>query len=207
MKKILAIAVIAIMTVALCVSASATGIQGRSFDTIYVNDLENPAVNNGAAGQWAEENPIDTEVTALRVRGWAYIDQAIKEFGYQIDEGEIVYSAGYTLDRPDVRSALHLADDATEANGFDISINVENVGKGLHSLKVYVKGADGEAASVCGFEFTQKLEGNGTVTPTQPSEPAQPSNQNPSTADASVIAIAAVAVVALAGVVVAKKVK
>ena len=85
MKKILAIAIVAVMTLALCVGVNAASLKNHSFDTIYVNDLETPVINNGQAKAWSEENPIDEEITALRVRGWAHVViKLMKERPYSI---------------------------------------------------------------------------------------------------------------------------
>ena len=201
MKKILAIAIVAVMAVALCVSANAASLVNHSFDTIYVNDLDNPAVNNGQAKAWSEENPINDEVSKLRVRGWAHVDEStIAAFGYKVDEGTPVFSADFIFDRPDVQDAFKVAADV--ANGFDITLDVANVGKGEHTVTILVKAADDSEIEVTSFAFTQKLEGDGSGDVS-----GTPAEANPKTADAAVIAIAAVAVVALAGVVVAKKVK
>ena len=202
MKKILAIAIVAVMAVALCVGVNAASLKNHSFDTIYVNDLDNPVVDNGAAKAWSEENPINDEVTALRVRGWAHVeDSTIASFGYKVDEGTPVFDAAFIFQRDDVQKTFGVTADV--ANGFDINLDVANVGKGDHTVTILVKTADDSEIEVTSFAFTQKLEGNGSGevsgTPTE--------TTNPATADAAVIAIAAVAVVALAGVVVAKKVK
>ena len=99
MKKILAIAIVAVMAVALCVGVNAASLKNHSFDTIYVNDLDNPAVNNGAAKAWSEENPINDEVKVLRVRGWAHLEEStIAAFGYKVDEGEPVFGTLITKD-------------------------------------------------------------------------------------------------------------
>ena len=200
MKKILAVAIIAIMTVVLCVSASATSLVNHSFDTIYVNDTENPVVNNGQAKAWSEENPINEEITALRVRGWAHLDgSTIAAFGYKVDDGEGVFSADYIFDRPDVQAAFQVAADV--ANGFDVTLDLSNVGAGEHTITILVKGADDEVVEVTNFVVTQKLAGDGS------GDVSGAGAEAPKTADAAVIAVAAVAVVALAGIVVAKKVR
>ena len=203
MKKILAVAIVAVMAVVLCVSASAASLVNHSFDTIYVNDIDNPVVNNGQAKAWSEENPIDAEITKLRVRGWAHVDEStIAAFGYKVDDGEGVFSADYIFDRPDVQAAFQVAADV--ANGFDITLDLANVGKGAHTITILVKAADGDVIEVTDFQVTQQLEGDGSG---DVSGTPAPVTTNPTTGDAAVIAIAAVAVVALAGVVVAKKVK
>ena len=193
MKKILAIAIVAVMTVALCVSANAASLHNHSFDTIYVGDT---MLVDGSAGAWAEANPIDAEIQTIRVRGWAHVDDStIAAFGYRIDEGEAVISADYIFDRADVQGAFGVTADV--ANGFDITADVSGIGKGLHTFTMVVKCADGDVLDVDAFTFTQELE---AAAPSDPGEPAP-------TSDAAIIAIAAVGCIALAGVVVAKKVK
>ena len=202
MKKILAIAIVAVMAVALCLGANAASLVNHSFDTIYVNDIDSPVVDNGQAKAWSEENPIDAEISKLRVRGWAHIDEStIAAFGYKVDDGEGVFSADFIFDRADVQNAFQVTADV--ANGFDITLDLANVGKGAHTITILVKAADGDVIDVTDFQVTQQLEGDGSGDVSGTAAPAT----NPTTADASVIAIAAVAVVALAGVVVAKKVK
>ena len=192
MKKILAIAIVAIMTVALCLGANAASLHNHSFDTIYVNDT---MLVDGSAGAWAEANPIEAEVQTIRVRGWAHVDDStIAAFGYKVDDGEPVISADYIFDRADVQAAFGVTADV--ANGFDITADVSNVGSGRHSFSMLVKTADGDVIEVDSFAFTQQLEGG-----------SDPQPSNPPSGDAAIIAIAAVGCIALAGVVVAKKVK
>ena len=162
MKKILAIAIVAVMTLALCVGVNAASLKNHSFDTIYVNDLETPVINNGQAKAWSEENPIDEEITALRVRGWAHVEEStIASFGYKVDEGTPVFNTAFIFDRPDVQGAFGVTADI--ANGFDISLNFEKAGKGEHVITILVKTADDTEIEVTNFTVTQKLEGDGTV--------------------------------------------
>lgn len=167
MKKILAITIVAVMAIALCVSANAASLVNHSFDTIYVNDLENPAVNNGQAKAWSEENPIDTEITALRVRGWAHVDEStIEAFGYKVDDAATVFSADYIFQRDDVQAAFGVSADV--ANGFDITIDFANAGKGAHTITIFVKTADGSEIEVTSFQATQQL-GGGDAAPVEAS--------------------------------------
>ena len=158
MKKILAVALVAVMAFALCgLTANAeASLKNHSFDTVYVNDLDNPAVNDGHAKDWTEANPIDAEVQAIRVRGWAHVnDGEIEDFGYKIDDKDAVVSADFAFDRDDVWKAFGV--QKTEANGFDITMDLTNAGKGAHTVTILVK-ASGTLIEVTSFEFTQKLE-------------------------------------------------
>ena len=159
MKKILAIALVAVLTIAVCgivVNAEEVTLVNHSFDTVYVNDLDNPAVNDGHAKAWTEANPIDDEVNAIRIRGWARVSGGdIEAFGYKVDEGEAIVKEEYEFDRSDVWGAFGV--DKEEANGFDITMDLTGVGKGEHTVTVYVK-AGGALVEVTNFAFTQKLE-------------------------------------------------
>lgn len=169
-------------------SSSAAELKKKSWDGITVDGtLVSPAT--GQADVWIKENEVKGEISTINVRGWAFISTAITGFAYTIDGNSAVSSADYIQDRPDVKGQI----DQT-AEGFNIDIDVSNVGKGAHTIKIFAVDANGELVDTT-FElpFTQEKEA------------AAP--ENPGTADASVIAVAAVACVALAGVVVAKKVK
>ncbi len=169
-------------------SSSAAELKNKSWDGITVDGtLVSPAT--GQADVWIKENEVKGEISTINVRGWAFISTAITGFAYTIDGNSAVFSADYIQDRPDVKGAI----DQT-AEGFSFDIDVSNVGKGAHKIKIFAVDANGELVDTT-FElpFTQE---KGAAAP-----------ENPGTADASVIAVAAVACVALAGVVVAKKVK
>ena len=169
-------------------SSSAAELKNKSWDGITVDGtLVSPAT--GQADVWIKENEVKGEISTISVRGWAFISTAITGFAYTIDGNSAVSSADYIQDRPDVKDAI----DQT-AEGFNIDIDVSNVGKGAHTIKIFAVDANGELVDTT-FELPF----------TQEKEVAAP--ENPGTADASVIAVAAVACVALAGVVVAKKVK
>lgn len=169
-------------------SSSAAELKNKYWDGITVDGtLVSPAT--GQADVWIKENEVKGEISTINVRGWAFLSTAITGFAYTIDGNNAVSSADYIQDRPDVKGQI----DQT-AEGFNFDIDVSNVGKGAHTIKIFAVDANGELVDTT-FElpFTQEKE---AATP-----------ENPGTADASVIAVAAVACVALAGVVVAKKAK
>ena len=168
-------------------SASAAEIKAKSWDGIYVDgNLVSPAT--GAADAWIAQNEVKGEINTLGARGWTWITTAITGYAYSIDGGKAVKVADGIEDRPDVHQAIDAA-----AEGFYLTADVSNVGKGAHTMKVFTVDADGNLVDT-GFEipFTQEKEA------TKPT---------PETGDAAVIAIAAVACIALAGVVISKKVR
>ena len=166
---------------------STTEVKNKSWDGIEVDGtLVSPAT--GGADAWIAQNEVKGEINTLGARGWTFLSTAITGYAYKIDGGKAVKSADYIQDRPDVHDAI----DQT-AEGFYITADVSNVGKGAHTMTIYAVDADGNLVET-GFEipFTQEKEA------TKPT---------PETGDASVIAIAAVACIALAGVVISKKVR
>ena len=169
--------------------APTTALLNKSWDNIFVDGEK---VVDGNADQWLDSNEIKGEIDELEFRGWAHIGTKLSGFAYTIDGGAAVKSADFIEQRDDVVSLIH-----ADANGFHFKVDVSNVGKGAHTIKIYAIDTEGELVDttfVC--PFTQEKEATG----------GQPGT-TPPTADAAVIAIAAVACVALAGVVIAKKVR
>lgn len=166
-------------------SASAAELLNKSWDNIFTDGQQ---LTNGNSNVWLETNEVKGSISEIELRGWAHISTTISGFAYSIDGGKAVKSADFIQDRQDVKDAIH-----ADANGFDMKIDVSNVGKGAHTIKIYAVDANGELVDTT-FElpFTQEKEA------TKPT---------PETGDASVIAIAAVACIALAGVVISKKVR
>ena len=169
--------------------STAASLLNKSWDNIFVDGEQ---MVEGSAGSWLDSNEIKGEISEVELRGWAHISTTISGFAYTIDDGKAVKSADFIEDRPDVKGAIH-----ADANGFYFKVDVSNVGKGAHTIKIYAIDANGELVdTLFACPFTQEKEATG----------GQPAT-NPATADAAIIAVAAVACIALAGVVIAKKVK
>ncbi len=213
MKKILAIAIVAVLTVALCVYASAD-------DTITV-DLSDATGNidvqivdgkvvctTNGADPWVSipVDNIDTnEYGFFTVRY-----SATKEVGsnntYLMDTEKNPNYSG-TEGTWHGHGMGGTADGAVHEKTYEIAVDFPAmVGTTLTGVRFTCCGETDGVFTVESLVFSK--EAPKAETPSEPSEPTQPSEPtNPGTADASVIAIAAVACVALAGVVVAKKVR
>ena len=192
MKKILALVMITVLAAALCVGVSAeTELMNKAWDAIYVDGkLISP--QTGGADLWIDNNEIKGEINTIGVSGWAFISTPITGFAYMIDDGEPVRSADFIKDRNDVHQYVHEI-----AEGFEFDIDVSNVGKGEHTIKIYAIDENGELVyTTYACPFTQEKEVS-----------SDPAPENPATADAAVVAIAAVACIAFAGAVIAKKVR
>ena len=232
MKKILAIAVAAIITVALCVSASAN----YSLDRLFVNqndrvvgDADDPTKATNPTAESYEINAGDK----LYIIGWAFgAESNLKKIVYTVNGGDNVELPDLYRDRTDVATAFSVDaslgvhagfgfDDAASGGMLELT-GIDKLAAGTYDIEIKaIYNDDSEEvfnnpqSGLGTFKLTVKGEAPAdtpaddtkaeTPTTEQPEQPEQPSN--PQTADASVIAIAAVACIALAGVVVAKKVR
>lgn len=85
-----------------------------------------------------------TSVEEIYMRGWAYIDKDIYSFGYRIDGGDIVMDDAFIEDR-----AQELADAGYPgAQGYAITVPVETLSSGEHTIEVIVIDEDGVFAPV-----------------------------------------------------------
>ncbi|MBQ4351477.1 MAG: discoidin domain-containing protein [Clostridia bacterium] len=131
--------------------AAATGAEllNKSWDTIFV-DYE--MMVDGSANVWLADNPVAGPIDQVEVRGWAHLSTPITAFAYAIDGGDPVKSEDFIQDRPDVKAAIH-----EDAEGFDISIELEGIAVGDHLIKVYAVDADGNLVDTT-FDFPITIE-------------------------------------------------
>ena len=212
MKKILAIAIIAVMTVVLCISASAR----YSLDRLYVN--YNDRLVAEGEGQ-SSANPAEAAYTIqagdkIYIIGWAVSDAGLDKIVYTVNGGSNIACVGGYRDRPDVANAFSLPAEAGVGAGFGFDkaedggmlelTGIDRLKAGTYEIVIKALFKDGseeifDTTTGGGLGvFTLTVEGE-----IQGEEPSEPSP----TSDAAIIAIAAVGCVALAGVVVAKKAK
>ena len=211
MKKILAIAVVALMTVALCISASA--LHHTSADQVMAgsdgHDLASVG-NNNAAG--TELGAITEE--SFFIWGWhsTEVEGGITEFGYRYGDVTVLGSPKFYHDNSTDAGKADNDTIASQCGGVGESVRFRievPVLKGDQEVVAVVKLADGTVEDMWTVKYS--AENGKTLEDITPKAddpaPVDPTPSNPDTADASVIAIAAVACIALAGVVVAKKVR
>lgn len=98
-------------------AAPKTELIGKNFDEVYAN------------------------VTTIKVRGWARLNAAIGQFGYRIDDGEVVYNDAFQVDRSDVWDFFGVTKEV--ANGFDLTLPASTVPAGVHTFTLLLKAADG----------------------------------------------------------------
>ena len=155
MKKILAIALVAMMTVALCVCASANiqdGIQPNQSEWKYVTHTSYDEIRPGIMCGGKTEN-IDTPTVAagtteLTFWGWIGATEEIKGFSYTLDGGEKVTKAEFTVAAEDAviqAAAPTKSNDGNEtpnatASRFQVVVPVTD---GSHAVKVYADFANG----------------------------------------------------------------
>ncbi|MBO7398940.1 MAG: hypothetical protein J6X47_07220 [Clostridia bacterium] len=200
MKKVLALAIAAIMILSVIPFAAAAAesksieeYEGKYYviwDNVFKNneDAENLLSPLGGAGGWISEQDgviKDPEgaYTAICLSGWVAFDQEIKAYGYRIDDGEIVF----------VDEAYREADpavvDAAATVGCDYAarycVTIPTAGLlGLHKLGVFVKVADGEVYMLSrqGQDIEVGYQGpedpNATDTPVPEETPAADPSEN-----------------------------
>ncbi len=129
-------------------AASSAELLAKSFDTIFV---DGEMMVDGSANVWLADNPVEGDIVQLEVRGWTHISTPIQGYAYTIDGGAAVKSEDFIQDRPDVKAVIH-----EEAEGFDIAIDVSEVGAGDHVIKIFAIDENGGLVdSTFEFPFTQ----------------------------------------------------
>ena len=205
MKKILAIAIVAILALALCIGASANSMTSADQVTNVAGADNAPEKNlakfGGNDSNGTDLGDISDKVPDQKLYLWGWFttsDAKIEKFGYRYgDNKAVIESEKYETGADVIGAGASIAGDTGETSRFLIEVPVvkgENV-----ELYGVVKLADGTVQDIWKVTYTSTVG----------ADPAaqQQVDDNPDTADASVIAIAAVACIALAGVVVAKKVR
>ena len=178
MKKILAIAIVVVMTAALCLTASAihnpddtTQVWRNSedcalsFDTFYLNGVSHMDLGWGVDGSAHEKlsaNPVTVgDNETLTIRGWAGLKEGtVAEFGYKINEGEPVFDSSFTRD----------AEDPVKAAGGDYRMEIVVPIKGLTAptlITAVIKGEGGEVVDFIEFSVNGQYEAKAD-TPAQP---------------------------------------
>lgn len=153
MKKFIALTVVAILTIALCISASAK----HSFDRLYLNENTLSAGNGIAATQVDEETGIvyyDVEMQPgdmLYMLGWvvdAVGTENMTEVYYKIDGAAKTCADNYR-DRGDVAEAFKLdvargthAGVGQDDNAFAFT-GLDQLGDGTYLMEVFAKFTDG----------------------------------------------------------------
>lgn len=208
MKRIKAIVFAVVMTVVLCVSASAT-----------VN-IDRLSINKNTLGEMMGNDINGDTLTIAKgdkvyILGWAFNGTShLKEIVYTSD-GALKKCEDNYIDRPGLAGALGQGDleDLEIHAGIGSNeaamepLGLDELGDGTYAMSIKAIYEDGTEELY--KEFTLAV-GTGVKaedpTPTGPT-PADPTPDNPPTAAAAVIAAAAVACMALAGIVIPKKVK
>ncbi|MBQ7698901.1 MAG: hypothetical protein IJT49_00995 [Clostridia bacterium] len=215
MKKAFAGIITVVLSVVLCLSASA------AVNSNHLIDEGFPRFN-GDESEWD-------------VFGWTVVDTKVVAMGYKLDGGDIVW-ADESVDVRETAAKVEPNDcfedleldraiiDMSLSNGLEnfygyrihITLDTSNMAKGEHQLEVVVKYEDGTEGnpfreSVIQITKTKAAVNGGEQNngENKADDPAKedPQTVNPGTADAAVIAAAAVAAIALAGVVTAKKIQ
>ena len=208
MKKILAIAIVVILTVALSLTAFAKSHVSPDQVTNVAGAGAEPEKNlakfGGNSAELTELGDISAKLSennTIFLWGWYSTDEGqIEKFGYRFGTGDaVIASEKYDTQDDVINAGKQLVSENADSSRFLIEVPVvkgENV-----ELYGVAKLKDGTTVDFWKLTYTS------TVGADPDAQQQGGGDDNPGTADAAVIAIAAVACIALAGVVVAKKVK
>ena len=107
----------------------------------------------------------------IGIYGWAATNEGlglIRQFGYSVDGGSIVWSDSFKVNATDADSIRSVADamqgKSSDASRFEIKVPLKS---GKHTVKVYVQTSNGEAPVIWTVEYEGKnAAGDPTPTPT-----------------------------------------
>ncbi len=213
MKKFLALAIVAVITVALCVSASASAALRVDADKLYELFENNTGANTVTAEKkdgyvtftasgddpfFAFPEPLNPGVDAkYAVVKYRTGDEGVNTIDFYLKIAEPhAQSAGLTRDGEWHFVVVDLSKPFPES--------MDSIWDGtIARLDPMTGSVNGKSIDIAFIEFyASEAEANEAASEGAPEEPS-----NPGSGDAAIIAIAAVGCIALAGAVVAKKVK
>ncbi len=217
MKKIVSLALVAMMICTLAIStfAAATDVNLNkdawkklthvSYDEIQNYDAS-AFVTIGGDADKRNAVTLDAGKEGVVFRGWVGATAEIKGFSYSINGGEKTTDATFTQAAEAAVVTAANGTGATVASRFNVKVPLA---AGSQMVRIFVEYTDGTADNFWACEATvgdaTEYTDNGTTEIGDGS--GSTDDKNPATADVAVVVIATVATVALAGVVVSKKVR
>ena len=174
MKKILAIAIVTIMTFALCIGASAT----INVDKLGINDTE----YRGGADNFRDSNPIEIAVgDKIYLLGWAYGTAHLTKLVWSVDDGADHECSNNYRDRYEITPILGIDEALGENAGFGHDTNdqggmleligIDQLKDGTYKLTVKAIFADDSTETK---DYNLKV---GTGVNAEDPEPSQPATE------------------------------
>ena len=137
--------------------AGKTIVKHHNFDALPVigaDGSENHVIfGNGAAAGWDKVATIDFSVNTLKHWGWVGVYGELGEFGYQIDDGEYIFSSDFAV-TPEQGVIDAVGADAT-ASRMGILIDVSALA-GEHTVTTVYKNAAGYVVELLEFTVVRK---------------------------------------------------
>ncbi len=124
----------------------------QSFDELKINDADGVFTPGQAAG-WNKIVELDPTCETLKYWGWVGVKGDIGLFGYQIDKGEIVYSADFLFAAEQGVIDAAAGTGADNATRMAIFVPVAGI-EGDHRVRIFYKNTADEAVLL--NEFTIK---------------------------------------------------
>ncbi len=134
-----------------------------SFDELRINDTMDSLFMPGTSKNWSHTATIDSAVTSLKYWGWIGIMGEIGVFGYQIDDGDIIYDESFTHETEEAVFEAAAGTGADTASRMLINIDLSNT-DGEHTIRTYYKNPDGQETLLSEFVVNRTSAPSYTVT-------------------------------------------
>ena len=125
----------------------------KEFDGVYcfIGQNNTPVYTPGTTSSWNKiANVEDASVEFLELWGWvSFVGDEVGEFGYQIDDGEIVWSADFT--KTPEQGVIDASGDRPAAR-HSIMVPVKDV-SGEHTVRAFVRDAAGNMETLIEFKL------------------------------------------------------
>ncbi len=129
-----------------------------SFDELRLNNGDGASIfTPGHAADWNGVATLDASTTALYFWGWVGVKGDLGRFGYQIDDGEPIFDAGYAVNADDavVGNATGTGADHASRMGITVDLSALN---GKHTVHVLYQSAVGNVVKLSEFTVLMPVD-------------------------------------------------
>ncbi len=130
----------------------------QSFDELRINDTTDGLFTPGQSAGWDKTASVDGSVTSISYWGWVALNAEIGSFGYQIDDGEPIWSADFAFETEQgVLDAIAGVSGATGASRMLIKIDISAL-DGEHTIRAMYKNPADKAVILGEFTLTRDAD-------------------------------------------------
>ncbi len=130
----------------------------QSFDELRINSGAGAVFAPGQSAGWDKTASVDGSVTSISYWGWVALNAEIGSFGYQIDDGEPIWSADFAFETEQgVLDAIAGVSGATGASRMLIKIDISAL-DGEHTIRAMYKNPADKAVILGEFTLTRDAD-------------------------------------------------